>query len=272
MTALIDRLIWHIEVHLDAPLTLTELSQRSAASVHHMCRAFQVATGMSVMAYVRARRLSRAARVLAGGEADILGVALDAGYGSHEAFTRAFTAYLGVLPSAVKQARDVSNLTLMEPLEMDKSMIVDVAAPQIRDHGALRLVGIGTTCAAGDISGIPALWQALNAREDELGGDGPAYGVSYDMQGSGDFRYLAGKEADDTPAGMEVLEIAARKYAVFIHSGHISGLPKTIYSIWNKALPGAGLEPAPAPEFELYDQRFNVETGRGVVEVWVPIQ
>ena len=268
---LVDKLIWHIEVHLDAPLTLTELSQCCAVNAHHMCRAFQLTTGMSIMAYVRARRLSRAARVLAGGEADILTTALEAGYGSHEAFTRAFTAYLGTLPRTVKQSRDLSNLTLMEPLEMDKSMIVDVGAPTIREKGAMRVMGMGAACVAGDISGIPALWQALNARAHEVGYGGAAYGVSYAMTGTGDFRYLAGIEAAETPDGMETVEIPAHRYAVFTHRGHISDLPKTIYTIWNRALPDAGLQPAQAPELEVYDERFNVDTGRGEVEVWVPI-
>lgn len=268
---LVDKLIWHIEVHLDEPLALQELSQRCAVNVHHMCRAFQLATGLSIMSYVRARRLSRAARVLAGGEADILTTALDAGYGSHEAFTRAFTAYLGVLPSAVKQSRDLSKLNLMEPLEMDKNRIVNVGAPTIQYKGAMRVVGIGTACVAGDISGIPAQWQALNARAHDVEFGGTAYGISYDMNGSGDFRYLAGVETRKTPDGMDVVDIPAHRYAVFIHSGHISDLPKTIYTIWNKALPDAGLQPAQAPEFEVYDARFEVETGRGDVEVWVPV-
>ncbi|MEZ5365322.1 MAG: helix-turn-helix domain-containing protein [Bryobacterales bacterium] len=53
-------------------------------------RAFSVAMGMSLAAYARARRLSEAARVLADGAQDILTAAIEAGYGSHEAFTRAF--------------------------------------------------------------------------------------------------------------------------------------------------------------------------------------
>ena len=49
------------------------------------------------MRYVRARRLTR--RTHAGANApDILQVALDAGYGSHEAFTRAFRDCFGITP------------------------------------------------------------------------------------------------------------------------------------------------------------------------------
>jgi AraC family transcriptional regulator len=58
--------------------------------------AFAVSTGLSLIRYVRARRLSEAARELAQGADDILGLALDAGYGSHESFTRAFVGQSGL--------------------------------------------------------------------------------------------------------------------------------------------------------------------------------
>ncbi|MEJ6395061.1 AraC family transcriptional regulator [Gymnodinialimonas sp. 2305UL16-5] len=269
--ALVDKVIWQIECHRDAPLSVASLSEACAVSVHHMCRAFQMATGQSVMAYARARRLSVAATEIADGADDILQVALSAGYGSHEAFTRAFMAYLGVLPSTVKQTRDLSTLSLMEPFEMQKDMIVDVAKPEIRDRGAFRVAGLGTTCKDHDISAIPSLWQGLNARAGEFEDLGPGYGVSYAMEGNGDFKYLAGMEARTPPAGMEVVEIPAHRYAIFTHRGHVADLPKTIYTIWNKALPDSELSPAPAPEFELYDQRFDVATGRGEIEVWIPV-
>lgn len=267
---LINKLIWHIEGHLDDPLTLCLLAERCAVSRHHMCRAFQQATGLSIMAYVRARRLSRAAQVLAGGEADILTVALDAGYGSHEAFTRAFVAYLGTLPRTVKQTRDLSNLKLMEPLEMDKTMIVDVAKPEMREHGAFRVVGLGTDVMGLEISAIPGLWQTFAARYHALGATGVTYGVSQPI-GESDFRYLAGMEWDGVPEGMEAIDIPAARYAVFTHRGHVGELPKTIYSIWNKALPDNRLEPAMTPDFERYDTRFDAVTGRGEVEVWIPL-
>ncbi len=74
----------------------------AGVSRFHMVRAFAAATGLSVMRYVRARRLSEAARALADGAPDILALALEADYGSHEAFTRAFRDHFGVTPEAVR--------------------------------------------------------------------------------------------------------------------------------------------------------------------------
>lgn len=88
---------------------------------------------------------------------------------------------------------------------------------------------------------------------------------------AGNFRYIAGLAATGSTGGMEHIDLPAQLYAVFTHSGHISDLPKTVYTIWNKVLPGLELHAAKAGDFERYDQRFDGRTGRGEVEIWVPI-
>src|ERR1700712_4825355 len=101
----VDRAIWFIESHLTDDLTLTRIAAIAGVSRYHMVRAFGVTTGRGVMGYVRARRLTKAAHVLADGAPDILMVALDAGYGSHEAFTRAFRDRFGLTPEALRGRR-----------------------------------------------------------------------------------------------------------------------------------------------------------------------
>src|ERR1700682_2006497 len=71
-----QKALWYIESHLADELTLDEIAAIAGISRFHMVRAFAAATGLSVMRYVRARRLSEAARALAGGAPDILTVAL----------------------------------------------------------------------------------------------------------------------------------------------------------------------------------------------------
>ena len=103
-----QKALWYIESHLARPLTLDEISAMAGISRFHMVRAFAAATGFSVMRYVRARRLTEAARTLAAGAPDILQVALDADYGSHEAFTRAFRDHFGHTPESVRLARSTT--------------------------------------------------------------------------------------------------------------------------------------------------------------------
>ena len=270
--ALLEQVTWQIEFRLGETFNLKRLSEACAVSPYHMCRVFQQGAGMSIMSYARARRLSVAAKVIAGGDESLLNVALDAGYTSHAAFTRAFARFFGVLPSTVQTARCLSTLTLMEPLTVKKDMIVDVAPPELRERQAFRVVGLSVACSFENTSAIPGLWQAANAREGEIEGavPGAAYGVCCDHDETGRFRYVAGVEAAGKTEGMDHVDIPAGRYAVFTHKGHVSDLPKTVYTIWNKSLPDLGLEPAKAPDFERYDKRFNPETGRGAVEIWVP--
>lgn len=271
--ALLDKAIWQIETHLSKEMSLHGLADQCAASPEHMARVFRHATGMSIMAYLRARRLSQAAKRIAQGDDDILSVALDAGYGSHEAFTRAFARYLGVLPSTVRKARSVETLALMEPLKMQKDMIIEIDAPEIRVRDGFRVVGMSLRSSVETISAIPPLWQDFSAREAEVPGAvlGTAYGVCHDADEAGTFTYMAAIEATGPMEGMDMLDIPAGKYAVFTHRGHISDFLKLVYTAWNKGLSDAGLTPTMAPDFEVYDQRFDPKTGRGEVELYIPI-
>ena len=61
----IDKALWFIESHLAEPITLGDIAGIGGVSRYHLTRAFAAATGYSIMRYVRARRLSAAARRLA---------------------------------------------------------------------------------------------------------------------------------------------------------------------------------------------------------------
>jgi AraC family transcriptional regulator len=79
----VGKAIWFIESHFAAEITLKEVASVAGVSPYHMTRAFGDITGYSLMRYVRARRLTEAARALAGGATEILSIALEAGYSSH---------------------------------------------------------------------------------------------------------------------------------------------------------------------------------------------
>ncbi len=66
------------------------------------------------MEYVRGRRLTEAAYAFASVVRDILEVALDYGYGTHEGFTRAFKAHFGKTPEEVRRDASVAGLALVD--------------------------------------------------------------------------------------------------------------------------------------------------------------
>ena len=92
--SLAARTSWVIERNLGDALTLATLAEACGVSRFHLAHAFGAATGRSVMAHVRGRRLSEAALALAAGAPSILDLALDAGYGSHERFRGRFASNL----------------------------------------------------------------------------------------------------------------------------------------------------------------------------------
>jgi AraC family transcriptional regulator len=98
----VAKALWFIESHFTEELTLDDVADAGGVSRYHMSRVFGIAAGCSIMRYVRGRRLTEGARAIANGAPDILAVALDAGYGSHEAFTRAFRDQFGVTPEALR--------------------------------------------------------------------------------------------------------------------------------------------------------------------------
>lgn len=157
---------------------------------------------------------------------------------------------------------------------MTKTEGITADPPRMEDHPAFRVTGLAIDCPNFDTSGIPALWQDLNTRASFDPGSYPdaAYGVCFDGTADG-FRYLAGyRDSGGELDGATCVDLPAGRYAVFTHRGDIGGLPSFVSSIWNEALGAHGLTPAKAPDFEVYDRRFDVESGRGIVEIWIPVE
>src|SRR5437762_2986210 len=163
-----QKALWFIESHLASALTLDEIAAIGGVSRYHMVRAFAVATGHSVMRYVRARRLSEAARALASGAPDILGVALDADYGSHEAFTRAFREHFGITPEAVRAQRRLDTLKLQGPITMDSTLIDHLAPPRFEAAKPFLVAGLGDRYSCETSAAIPGQWQRFNEQAHEI--------------------------------------------------------------------------------------------------------
>jgi AraC family transcriptional regulator len=273
-----QKALWFIESHLADALTLDEIAAIGGISRFHMVRAFAAATGLSVMRYVRARRLSEAARALANGAPDILSLALDADYGSHEAFTRAFRDHFGVTPEAVRVTTCLNKLRLQEPITMDSTVLDHLKPPRFETGKALLVAGVGERCThENGGAGIPNQWQRFHQTvaniPDRVGQ--VAYGVCCNGDDSGNFDYIAGVEVadfSDLPREFSRVRIPEQKYAVFTHSEHISTVRRTVNTIWNHWLPSSGMKAADAPNFERYDEKFDPLTGDGGFEVWIPVR
>jgi AraC family transcriptional regulator len=272
--------LWYLEGHLSGDLSLDAIADTLGVSRFHVSRAFAIATGHALSEYARARRLSEAAKALAAGAPDILALAIHAGYGSHEAFTRAFRQHFGSTPEQVRAHGPARQLNLTEPLRMNQSIQNPLAAPRMTTRDALLIFGLsrryGSTTGLTNAA-IPSQWDKFLPHfchiDNQIGK--VSYGVCYNTDDSTNWDYLSGVEVSEfpaEPAEFARLRIPAARYAVFEHKGHVTTIQASWQYVWEHGLRSAGVTAADAPCFEFYGENFDSSTGRGGFELWIPIR
>jgi AraC family transcriptional regulator len=275
----IRQAIWHIEAHLEGPFSLEETAAAAGLSKYHLSRSFSFAVGLPPSAYARARRLSVAAARLAGGEGDILGLALDLGYASHEAFTRAFRDRFGRTPEQVRAKGDTSDLNLLEAQTVNTFPTLEIEPPAVSSRGPLLVAGFTQTFRFDRRGDIPSIWRKLGPHIGSVPQQRgrSAFGVCLNHgEGAEDFDYMAGVEVstlDSLSEGMTGLRIEARRFAIYRHRGHVA----EIGAVCNAAFadlasrPDLSLADGPLGLIEHYPDTFDPAAGRGGYEVWLPL-
>ncbi|RFB79176.1 AraC family transcriptional regulator [Methylovirgula sp. 4M-Z18] len=273
----IGKALWFIESHFAQDIALDDIAEVAQVSRYHLSRSFGETIGYSITAYLRGRRLSESARALAKGASDILQVALDAGYGSHEAFTRAFREQFGLTPEALRAHGHLDDLMLVEPFDMNTLALSTIEPIRFETAGAKIMAGLSRPCTVATIAAIPAQWQSFAPHighvPGQIGGD--AYGLHWNFTDDGEFEYMCAVEVrggDKLPEGFSQAKLAPQRYAVFLHRDHISAIRNTWAAIHNVWRPATSIEPQHAPSFERYDERFDPRTGTGDVEIWIPVK
>lgn len=271
----LEKAVWYIETHFGEDITLANVAKAAGLSKFHLVRAFRAYAGQSVMGYVRARRLSEAAKRLVNDRGGILDVALAAGYNSHAAFTRAFRAQFGITPDQLRQRRTLAKINLVEPLTMDQTT-TNLPEPRLIDSGALLIVGLKNRYSEATTAQIPAQWQAFQPHIGNIDNQTGhvAFGVLCNSDDKGNVDYLTGVEVRHFPAdlnGLDSLRLSAQTYAVFRHDGHVSEIRPTWKTIFAQWLPDAPYRLVDAPQLERYGAGFDPQTGVGDIEVWIPV-
>ncbi len=272
-----DKALWVIERNWSGELNLPAIAEACGVSRSHLATAFGTSTGWPVIKYLRARRLTRAAEMLARGAPDILAVALEAGYGSHEAFTRAFRDQFGVQPERVRERASTQGLALVAPLDLRAREQPVLAPPSLTEAAAVRAVGLSRRHTFGKVIGIPIQWEAFMATH--YGPiphrvDGIPIGIQTPADDEGGFDYICAAEVtafSNVPRDLLKVEIPARRYVVFEHRGHVSTVFDTYAAIWNEALDEHRWVPAQAPVIERHSPSFDPETGEGGLSIWIPL-
>ncbi|MEU1518650.1 AraC family transcriptional regulator [Streptomyces sp. NPDC005811] len=273
-----------IEGHLDRQVDVTELARVAATSEYHLRRMFSALAGMPLSEYVRRRRLTVAgAEVLAGRES-LLEIAVRYGYGSGEAFARAFRAMHGVGPGEARRtgAALVSQprLSFRLTVEGSSSMryrVVDrpdftVVGPRAR----VPLVHSGPNQAIIDfVRGIgrQRLEQLAKLSDQEPRG---IVAVCDDLDPS----RAEGTELDyyqgvitsaAAPEGAATLPVPAGTWAVFTTSGPA---PQAIQELWRDVFtqwfPSNPYRSRPGPE--ILRTQLSPDGTEADAELWLPVE
>lgn len=270
----IQNAIQYIEDNLTEELDIAEIASRAYVSPFYFQKIFGVLCGFTVGEYIRNRRLSLAAEELSLSDVRVVDVAMKYGYESHDSFTRAFTKFHGISPSAAKEKgasiKSFAPVRIKLTLEggtMIEYRIVKKAAFTIM--GRARMFNCETSYQE-----IPLFW---NEHYQTGGGKVVAgmFGVCMDSDGK-NFEYLI---ADTYNPCLEVCdgyvtrEIPAGTWAVFPCKGALPDALQTLNTrIWSEWLPNC-------KEYEL-SGNYNIEMYTPAAdkpednysEIWVPVK
>ena len=286
MIATLNRLIEFVEEHLTEDLDVTRLAGSLGTTEYHLRRMFSSLAGMPLSEYIRRRRMAVAAADVLAGD-DLLGIAVKYGYGSTEAFGRAFRSVHGAVPSDVRRnggpLRTQPQLRFRLTVEGNTTMDARIA-----DRPAFRLVGYSARVplihhgANPHIQAhIASLPMTEHARLKELSNTEPggllqvSADVDPDYEEGTELTYLHGVAITDptpVPEGLDVIEVPGGTWAVFLAKGEY---PAVLQSTWAATaadwFPSNPWRLRPGPSIvAVLDRAADFSTA--TCELWLPVE
>lgn len=266
----------YIERHLTDEIDYGQLGRIACCSAYHYQRMFTYMAGITLAEYIRRRKMSLAAVDLQGGKEKIMDVAEKYGYHSPTAFNRAFQAFHGIAPSAVKNegvsvksfSPIVFRIAVKGAAEMDY---------RIETKGAFRIIGVSAPLdneIENNFMVVPGMWQDAveNGTIQKLAGmmDAPPMGLLgvSACNNEEQWKYFIAVSSTKESDGFEAYTVPASTWAVFSGTGtnqSVQELERRIIAEW---LPASGYEYANAPDIEVY---LHPDPQNAKYEVWIPV-
>ena len=284
--AILNNVVDLVEDSLADDIDLGRLTSDLGTTEYHVRRMFSSLAGMPLSEYVRRRRMTLAAAdVLAG--SDLLGISVRYGYGSTEAFTRAFRAVHGIGPADARrdggplrtQQRLRFRLTVEGNTIMD-ARIAERPAFQLIGHAArVPLIHEGANPSIqAHIASLPA---SEHARLKALSNVEPAgllqvsADVDADYAEGTELTYLHGVAVSDgspVPRDLEVINVPAGTWAVFRSAGPYPGeLQSTWAATASEWFPSNPWRLRPGPSIvAILDRADDFSTATS--ELWLPVE
>ena len=276
----IDRVVHHIYASLadDEPvgLSLDELSAVSGFSKYHFHRLFAACVGINLNTFIQRLRLKKASyQLVFFPEMPIIDIAMDAGYESHEAFSRAFKRTYQTTPSQFRTAPDWTtwseqhNYLLNKPYPMNVNIceFPGTLVAALAHHGDYRQ--LNQTIARF----IQWRKQSTEAPIDSS----QTYGLAYsDPQSAEPFRFdvCASVSAPirDNPFGVVTQHIPAGRCARITHTGSHDLMDEKIRYLYNQWVIESEYELRDFPCFFHYRNLFpQVAESELITDIYLPI-
>lgn len=266
----------YIEEHLAEEIDYEQLGRIACCSAYHYQRMFTYLAGVSLAEYIRRRRMSLAAVDLQGGDMKILDVAEKYGYRSPTAFNRAFQAFHGIAPSAVKNegvsVKSFSPIVFRIAVKGANEMNY-----RIETKEAFRIIGVSAPLEQeieNNFMVVPNLWQEAVANgtiqklaEKMDGAPMGLLGVSA-CNDTEQWKYFIAVSSTKECGEFEEYIVPASTWAIFPGSGTNRSIQELEQRIITEWLPTSGYEYANAPDIEVY---LNPDPQNAQFEVWIPV-
>ena len=220
-----QRALDFIEAGLFSPILQEDAAREAGMSLRSFNHYFWAVTAYSYKDYVVKRRLGEAALALLSSERSILELALEIGYGSHEAFSRAFKKEFGISPVRFRQCRQGPEGLARIKLFKEKYMGVIVKELP-------RLVAVAFEGYAPEPeTKAKAAFEAWASKHPAAGKPRRLFGHNIDAEGNlagpeyAGYKFLATIESPDEARGAKMEVIEAGRFAVTGIEGNFANDP-----------------------------------------------
>jgi AraC family transcriptional regulator len=257
----IEKAVMYLSDHLDDTLDLHRLAEEAHLSPYHFHRVYMAMMGETVADTVRRQRMHRASIRLLASATPVAKLATEAGYGSVQAFNRAFRDAHGLPPAAFRKRGELMSLSagidrgLQHPPRQMEPDMYQVNIEKVKPER------VACMAHRGDYNQIGRAFERLTvwaAGKNLLGPTTKMYGIYYDDPASKPLDELQSHACVTVPAGFKadgditVKETPAGKVATIIHTGPYSELHIAYDWIYCEWLPKSGEAPGDQPCFEEY--------------------
>ena len=265
-----QKAIDYIEDNLDKDINFEKVSKEVGMSSFYFHRIFTAIIGISPTTYIRNRRLTVAAQEISKNNENIIDIALKYGFESHEAFSRAFKNFHGVVPKMAKtdgnEFKNFSKANL--DIEVNANNILSY---RIESKDIIKVSAFFRKFNIENKDEIPKYWEELkesgtlekisnNYKKDLLG-------ICIGTQSDFEYKYGIGiEQTEDIETNIEIekIEIPKSTWVVFKCKGQDE---KDINELWTRIYKEffitSSYKQCMDIDFELYDDENT--------EIWIPI-